>query len=187
VSADHMVATFLAAEIDSPWNGHFVNGHLESLGQTRRLVDHPNVDDPAENAVRRRVLSGTRGYPASSQPSRVPDREATLGFRPLKYPVPRYSFLAFQLTTLLDQGESMTVEEARTRIHDGSLFDRLEELRADVSPYDASERRAILSVFEDLSDNADFAETRNGIALCLAFCIEVMQHPKAYADVRFSE
>jgi hypothetical protein len=88
---------------------------------------------------------------------------------------------------LLDQGRSMPVEEARSRIRDGSLFDRLQELRADVTPYDASERRAVLSVFEDLADNADFAETRNGIALCLAFCIEVMQHPKAYGHVRFSE
>jgi hypothetical protein len=105
----------------------------------------------------------------------------------VKFPVPRYSFLAFQLTMLLDEGQSMPVEEARRRIHDGSLFGRLEELRADVSLYDAGERRAVLSVFEDLSDNADFAETRNGIALCLAFCIEVMQHPKAYDDVRFSE
>lgn len=50
-------------QIKSPRNGRFIHGFLASLGQAQSLVDHPNLDDPGENALRIAVLRGTRGYP----------------------------------------------------------------------------------------------------------------------------
>jgi hypothetical protein len=113
----------------------------------------------------------------------------------MKYPTPRYSFLAFQLNGLLDQGQSIAMDEAHRRIHDGSLIDWLAERFGgephyfDVSLYDAAERGLILKAFEAMSDGIDatrkLAVSHNGIALCLAYCIEVMQHPHDYEDDRF--
>jgi hypothetical protein len=115
----------------------------------------------------------------------------------MKYPTPRYSFLAFQLNGLLDQGQSIPIDEAHDRIHDGSLIDWLADRYGgephyfDVSLYDAEERELILKVFESMSDAIDakgkLGVAHNGIALCLAYCIEVMQHADVYEDDRFKE
>ena len=115
----------------------------------------------------------------------------------MRHPIPRYSFLAFQFNMLLDQGHTMPIEEARSHIRDGSLLDRLEEQYGkppyylDLSPYDAGERRTILKVFEAMADNIDedrkLGVVHNGLALCLAYCIEVMQQPDTFGDYRFDE
>jgi hypothetical protein len=110
--------------------------------------------------------------------------------------VPRYSILAFQFNKLLDRGQSMSIDDVQNSISDCSLFDRLAEryrgdpCRFDVGLYDAGERRTILTVFGSLSDNSDPGElgiVHNGLALCLAYCIEVMQSPETFDDYRFDE
>jgi hypothetical protein len=108
----------------------------------------------------------------------------------LDYPTPRYSFLAFQFARLLDQGCSATIDETHERIQDGSLLDWLEErfpfadYTFDLSPFDAGDRRSILKVFEAMEIGI---VENNGIARCLCYCIEVMQHPGTYGDYRFDE
>lgn len=103
-----------------------------------------------------------------------------------RHPIPRYTFLAFQFNMLLDQGEILSIEEVQEKVEDGSLFGWLEDRYGkephflDLSPYDAQERATIMAAFQELLGvNADrkFGATRNGISLCLAFCIEVLQHP----------
>jgi hypothetical protein len=103
-----------------------------------------------------------------------------------KHPIPRYTFLAFQFNMLLDQGETLPIEEVQEKIEDRSLFEWLESRYGkephylDLSPYEAQEQRTILAAFQDLAGvNADrkFGVTRNGLSLCLAFCIEILQHP----------
>jgi len=37
------------------------------------------------------------------------------------HPIPRYTFLAFQFNMLLDQGETLPIEEVQEKIEDGSL------------------------------------------------------------------
>jgi hypothetical protein len=61
-SEDEMVATFLRAELHSPRFGPTVALALERAGCQRRLVERPDLSDPAENAVRRGLLEETRGY-----------------------------------------------------------------------------------------------------------------------------
>lgn len=103
------------------------------------------------------------------------------------YPIPRYTFLAFQFNMLLDQGERIAIDEAQEKIADGSLLDWLDDRYRgephylDLSLYDPYERRAIVKSFQELSAAVDaerkLAVSRNGIALCLAYCIEILQHP----------
>lgn len=115
----------------------------------------------------------------------------------MEYPTPRYSFLAFQLNSLLDQGLSVSFDETHARIDDGSLFDWLLSKYAgephyfDLSLYGDAERDLILKVFDALSSGVDakrkMGVQRNGLALCVGYCIEVMQHPDAYEDSRFDD
>lgn len=115
----------------------------------------------------------------------------------MKYPTPRYSFLAFQFVSLLDAGVSIPIDETHNRIDDGTLLDWLEDQYKpdpyyfDLSLYGADERGLILKVFAELSNTVDASRKlgvrNNGIALCAAYCIEVMQHPDTYPDERFAE
>lgn len=91
----------------------------------------------------------------------------------------------------------MPVDEVRRWISDGSMFDMLEKRyrddphNLDLSPYDPGERRTVLKVFEAMSGDLDQARgmgiQHNGLAMCLAYCIENMQHPDTYWDYRFDE
>lgn len=108
------------------------------------------------------------------------------------HPIPRYTFLAFQFNMLLDQGEAIPVEVAHERIADGSLLDWLDDRYGkephylDLSLYDKDERRTILSGFKELSNVVDASRklgvSHNGIALCLAYCIEILQHPDSFPN-----
>jgi hypothetical protein len=107
----------------------------------------------------------------------------------VRHPIPRYTSLAFSLNGLLDQGVSISIEDAKSRIRDGSLLDWLEEQYGgepyyfDVSLYDGDERQKICASFEQLADNVDegrkLAVRHNGIALGVAYCLEILQHPTA--------
>ena len=113
----------------------------------------------------------------------------------MEYPTPRYSFLAFQFNLLLDQGRVAPIDEVRRHIADGTLFDWLEtqytwaEHGMDLSLYDVDERRSILKVFQAASQipaDRKLGIEHNGLALCLAYCIQVMQDPGTYGDRRFN-
>jgi hypothetical protein len=107
------------------------------------------------------------------------------------HPIPRYTFLAFQFNMLLDQGHVVSIEDVQEKIEDGSLFSWLEDRYGkephflDLSLYDAQERGTILEAFRELlgvvSADRKLGVTRNGIALCLAYCIEILQHPDGFA------
>ncbi len=110
----------------------------------------------------------------------------------MRHPIPRYTYLGFQLNALLDQGLSMSIEDAKSRIRDGSLLDWLEEQYGrdpyylDLSLYEADERQTICAAFEQLADNVDekrkLAVSHNGIALCVAYCLQVVQSPEGFAE-----
>jgi hypothetical protein len=62
-TVDAMVAAFLTAEVGSSRFAARMRGALVSLGAGLDLVEHPDLTDPAANALRRRVLSAYRGFP----------------------------------------------------------------------------------------------------------------------------
>src|SRR5215469_18694907 len=63
-SEDDMVATFLAAEINSEGYGAQISEILCRLGQARSLLDQPDTSDEHANATRRQVLASYRSYPS---------------------------------------------------------------------------------------------------------------------------
>jgi hypothetical protein len=63
-SEDDMIAVFLAAEIASERYGPRIRDTLTRLGQPDGIAKHPDTGDVAANAIRRRVLTAYRGYPA---------------------------------------------------------------------------------------------------------------------------
>ncbi len=58
-----MIAAFLRAEIGSSRYGRDILALLQRFSAPRRVIDQPNVNDQAENELRRAVLAGYRGYP----------------------------------------------------------------------------------------------------------------------------
>jgi hypothetical protein len=57
-----MVVAFLQAEIKSPRMQHRIIPVLQRDGIDPRIIDHPDLSDPHENAYRARVLGESRGY-----------------------------------------------------------------------------------------------------------------------------
>src|ERR1700710_1052789 len=106
----------------------------------------------------------------------------------MRHPIPRYTFLGFQLNGLLDGGVSISIDDCKARIRDGSLLDWLEQQYAgephylDLSLYAGGERQKICSSFEQLADGVDESRKlgvrHNGIAMCVAYCLEILQHPE---------
>jgi hypothetical protein len=60
-----MIAAFLRAEIGSCRYGKAILALLQQFGAPRRVIDEPNVNDQAENELRRAVLAAYRGYPGA--------------------------------------------------------------------------------------------------------------------------
>jgi hypothetical protein len=70
----------------------------------------------------------------------------------MQYPTPLFSFLAFQLNKLLDDGEAISLEAVSTHLGDRSLLAWLdaEYPDFDVSLFRDRERRIVLDTFENL-------------------------------------
>jgi hypothetical protein len=61
-SEDEMVAVFLRGELDSPRFAGAIRDALARAGADAGLVTSPDLADPGENALRRRLLTETRAY-----------------------------------------------------------------------------------------------------------------------------
>jgi hypothetical protein len=105
----------------------------------------------------------------------------------------RYSLLAFNLNALLDQGVKMPIDEVRELIDDGSLLDRLEQRFAGEPPLlrhlatrcRRGATRRVAGVRRARGQCRRETQVRRhakGLALLLAYCIEVMKSADAYAD-----
>lgn len=60
--AAEMVAVFLQGELSSERFGAAVRDALRALGESERLLTHPDLRDGRANQARRAVLAATRGY-----------------------------------------------------------------------------------------------------------------------------
>jgi hypothetical protein len=93
-----------------------------------------------------------------------------------------YTHLAFQLTGLLDQGETLNIAQTRQHITDGSLFGWLEATygdRVDLGLIDADDRAAVCEAFRDFvmvgNSWRRYLVEHNGLALLVAYCLEGAQ------------
>ena len=91
---------------------------------------------------------------------------------------PSYESLAFELIRLIDRGHSASIAEVRRRIDTGSLFDLFTGLGADPSLYGTAGQAAVVDRFKLMTHEIDheyeYDVTRNGLALCLAYCVQAM-------------
>ena len=59
---DDVVLAFLQAEIDSPRFGFRYQNRGVTEAQIRALIEQPDLQSPRENQLRKRLLTGVRGY-----------------------------------------------------------------------------------------------------------------------------
>jgi hypothetical protein len=59
---DAMILAFLRAEVNSPRFGSVVQHWLGLLRSDRGLIDNADLADAAQNAIRKELLGGVRGY-----------------------------------------------------------------------------------------------------------------------------
>ena len=98
-------------------------------------------------------------------------------------PISRFTYLAFELTALLDHGDTLSMEETKRHVDDGTIFEWLDlQLKdpqdLDGTPVDPEVRRAMVKVFRSVNrvNSFDcFGVEQNGIALLLAYCLEGIQ------------
>lgn len=90
----------------------------------------------------------------------------------------RYTHLAFQALTRLDQGEDLDLDETRKNAEDGTLFALLDSSGVDVSLYYGTVRDEMSERFASLANatgTRDLGVTRSGLALIVAYCLEMIQ------------
>ncbi|NLP59399.1 hypothetical protein [Lutibacter sp. B1] len=105
----------------------------------------------------------------------------------MKYPV-RYTYLGFYINSLVDEGETLDLNETHEKIRNKTLFKWLKEKfpeKLDISLYTEEELNAIESFFESISVAVDedrkMGITKNGLCLLVAYCLEALQHnPEKY-------
>jgi hypothetical protein len=96
-------------------------------------------------------------------------------------PIPRYTFLAFEINALLDLGLSASVEDVLNRLDDGTIIDWLAttfEGKVDLSLYGAAERETMAEELVQMTAaNArkKFGVERNGLCLLVAYCLQILQ------------
>lgn len=59
---NHMIACFLKAEANSSRWKERVLSTIKRLGQSKQIIDNPDLDDEAENRTRKKILTDVRGY-----------------------------------------------------------------------------------------------------------------------------
>lgn len=94
----------------------------------------------------------------------------------------RLTTLGFSLNSLLDHGETASIEDVHKHISDGSLFTWLSGTYGggiDLSLYQPEDETAVLDLFGNLASAVNarrkFGVERNGLALLAAYCFEGLQ------------
>lgn len=99
-------------------------------------------------------------------------------------PITRFTFLAFQINSLLDLGHygELSASDVKDGIYRRTIFTDLKERYGqdfDISLYKENELSEILSQWEDLaaavSEGRKFGVENDGLCLLLAYCIESIQ------------
>jgi hypothetical protein len=94
----------------------------------------------------------------------------------------RYTFVAFYLNSLLDEGLSLDYKETVRHLEEKTILDFLKDRfgsKIDLTLLDESDEKAVTDLFYNLVSvvNAQrkFGVRKNGISLLLAYCIEGVQ------------
>jgi hypothetical protein len=98
-------------------------------------------------------------------------------------PITRFTYLAFELNSMLDRRRALSIDTTRARVEDGTVFEWLDsQLESphdlDGTPVDPNLRNELLTVFRPLNmcdSRLQFGVEHNGAALLLAYCIDGIQ------------
>jgi hypothetical protein len=101
----------------------------------------------------------------------------------------RYTWLGFQVTALLDEGDVLDIDDTRKHALDETLFSWLKDRfggRIDLSLYEAADRAEVSERFASLANAVDsrrkFGVERNGLALLGAYSFEMVQELHLSSD-----
>jgi hypothetical protein len=101
--------------------------------------------------------------------------------------VTKWTFLMFQLNSLLDRGRNLDKEETTRHIQDGSLFGWLaeefpfSEAGLDLSPYrpgvvyPADDMIEVLQRIDSAVGSRKLGVTHNGLAMLIAYALQAIQ------------
>ncbi|MGH3297711.1 MAG: hypothetical protein ACRDP7_38550 [Trebonia sp.] len=96
----------------------------------------------------------------------------------------RYTHLALQALPLLDEGDSLDLDDTRKHAENGTLFAWLESefgSRIDLSLFDSAVRGEMSERFAMLANatsTSDLGISRSGLALVVAYCLEMIQQDR---------
>ncbi len=100
-------------------------------------------------------------------------------------PIIRFTYLSFQLNSLLDKKKFLDYQETINHIESGNILEWLKEKfseEIDLSLYDNKDKKEVVGLFQDLTSAVDakkqFGVNENGISLLLAYCLEGIQRLK---------
>lgn len=100
-----------------------------------------------------------------------------------------YTFLGFYFNALVDEGESLDLQETHEKIRSKSLFKWLKEKYADsldISLFSETELNQIEAFFDSLSvsvnERKKMGVENNGLCLLVAYCLEAAQRKEV--DIR---
>jgi len=99
-------------------------------------------------------------------------------------PITKFTILGFELNHLLDEGQTVSLEEVEKKIKAGVIFDWLSEKYSDIdlSLYAPKDREELNSFFDNLLNAVDaqrkMGVKNNGLSLLLAYCIEGIQQQR---------
>jgi hypothetical protein len=99
----------------------------------------------------------------------------------------RCTQLAFKALALVDEGESLDIDETRKHAEDGTLLSWLEDEfggRIDFVFYEDADKAELSDRFASLANAAsatDLGIENNGLALVAAYCLEVIQEDRQRA------
>jgi hypothetical protein len=94
----------------------------------------------------------------------------------------RFTLLAWEANSMLDQGETLDIDETRAKIESGELIDWFAERFAsetDMSLYGPDDRNEAARVLADIDGGVDarrkFGVENGGLQLIVALCLQAIQ------------
>jgi hypothetical protein len=94
----------------------------------------------------------------------------------------RFTLIAWEANAMLDQGETLDIEETREKIHDGSLVDWFAMTfgdQIDMSLYNEEDRDETARVLAEIDGGVDvrrkFGVEHGGLQLIVALCLQAIQ------------
>ena len=98
----------------------------------------------------------------------------------MTHPIP-FTFIGFMLNSLVDEGNSVTIREVKTRLENNTLFEWLTSKHEDfdMSLFSKQQLREVENYFNGLANTMDESRkmgvSNNGLCLLVGYCFQAAQ------------